>query len=155
MSWSRYDVELYPIVGLHRGMNRLFNRVFSDLGMEPSHANSDETRTFSPGLAFSDNEKEILITLEVPGMSENDVNISLGKDTLTISGEKVVEHERSEKGRYYSERACGAFSRSIPLECRVDEDKVEAICKNGVLTLRLPKAADAQRGSRKISVKRG
>ena len=89
MSWSRYDVELYPIVGLHRGMNRLFNRVFSDLGMEPSHANSDETRTFSPGLAFSDNEKEILITLEVPGMSENDVNISLGKDTLTISGEKA------------------------------------------------------------------
>ena len=155
MSWSRYDLEMYPIVGLHRGMNRLFNRVFTDLGLESANSNSEESRTFSPGLAFSDNEKEVLITLEVPGMSENDLNISLGKDSLTISGEKVVEHERSEGGRYYSERACGSFSRTVPLDCRVDEDKVDAVCKNGVLTLRLPKAADAQKGSRKISVKRG
>ncbi len=138
--WSDFDSPW-------REMERLFDRAFNlnTLG-------SMESR-FSPVLDVHETEKEFQINLEVPGMTEKDIDISMSRDTLTISGEKKEEKEENSKGIYRMERRYGSFSRSIPLpENCVDTDKAEASYKNGVLSIKLPKAPGYKESVRKIPV---
>jgi HSP20 family protein len=86
-------------------------------------------------------------------MSEKDVEVSLSDSALTIKGEKKSEKEESKKDYHYSERTYGAFRRSFVLPEGVDAGKIEANMKSGVLTVVLPKNAEAQKKSRKIEIK--
>ncbi len=112
-----------------------------------------DTSGFSPRINITDDAKSFVVTAELPGMNEKDVDVQLTKDTLILSGEKKVEHERTEGGRHYFQRASGVFRREVKLGFDVDEDKVEATFAKGVLTLKLPKTVEAQRGTKKITVK--
>lgn len=88
----------------------------------------------------ADSENEIVVKAEVPGCKAEDIDISVHGNTLTISGEKKAEEEKKEKGYYHLERSYGSFRRELSLPGDVDPDKVEASCKNGVLTVTLPKS---------------
>ena len=90
------------------------------------------------------NDKEIKVSVELPGIDKNDIDVSLARDTLTISGEKRQETEDRGKNYHRMERSYGAFKRSIPLLCDVDEAEVDATFKNGVLTVTLPKVVEGQ-----------
>jgi len=104
-----------------------------------------------PAIDVADSENEIVVKAEVPGCKTEDIDISVHGNTLTISGEKKAEEEKKEKGYYHLERSYGSFRRELSLPDGVDPDKVEASCKNGVLTVTLPKSEKAK--AVKIKVK--
>jgi HSP20 family protein len=93
-----------------------------------------------PAIDISENENEIAVTAEVPGCKAEDVDISVNGNMLTISGEKKQQQEKKEKGYYHYERYYGGFRREITLPAEVETDKIEAVCKDGVLSVKLPKA---------------
>ncbi|HEY9681583.1 MAG TPA: Hsp20/alpha crystallin family protein [Oculatellaceae cyanobacterium] len=130
-------------------LDRMFER-FLNLSPLLSRGLGQE---FSPSLDVHETDKEFQINVEVPGMNEKDIDISMSRDTLTISGEKREEKEENAKGVYRMERRYGSFTRSIPLpENCVDTEKAEASFKNGVLTIKLPKAAEYKETVKKIPV---
>jgi len=101
-------------------------------------------RKIWPAIDIADNENAVVVKAEVPGCQADDIDISVRGDVLTISGEKKQKEERKEKGYYHSERYYGSFRRDLHLPDDVDPEKVEAECKNGVLTITLPKAETAK-----------
>ncbi len=129
---------------LHDEMNQLFDEFFSGFGLAPWAPFAEMESYFSPRVDVIETDKEVKVSAELPGLSEKDVEVSLSHDVLTIKGEKKSEEEHKEHNSYRLERVYGSFQRSIPLPCEVDEDKVEAVFKNGVLTITLPKVAEAQ-----------
>ena len=105
-----------------------------------------------PAVDVSEREKEFAITAELPGMSEDDIEVKLSNGTLTIRGEKKEEKEERKKDYYLSERRYGSFTRSFRVPDGVDTANIEAKFANGVLTVTLPKTAEAQK-SETIAVK--
>jgi HSP20 family protein len=106
-----------------------------------------------PSADVSETDKAIEVSVELPGMDEKDIDVSVTDDMLTIRGEKKSESEKKDKGYYISERSFGSFHRSIPLPTSVDTRNVEAKFKKGVLTVTLPKTAEAQEKIKKIQVR--
>jgi HSP20 family protein len=159
--WSRAENKtpaLYrdtdPFMTLHREVNRLFDDVFRGfdqfgMGRFPSLASSRGSWGW-PNVEFSETDKEIRVTAELPGIDENDVEVTLDDDVLTLRGEKRAENE--DKDRQFSERFYGHFERRIPLDAEVQADKVEARFKNGVLTITMPKTERAQSKAKRIAI---
>jgi HSP20 family protein len=106
-----------------------------------------------PAVDVAEDDKAYHITAELPGISEKDIEVNLSGDILTISGEKREEREEKDKSYHFSERRYGSFRRSFAIPQGVDRDKIEASFKNGVLTLTLPKTAEAMQQQKKIEVK--
>jgi HSP20 family protein len=109
----------------------------------------------SPAVDFVDNEKSYVVTAELPGLSEADVDVKYADGTLTIRGEKKEEKEEKQKDYYLSERRYGSFQRAFQVPNGVDADKIEAAFKNGVLTVTMPKTAEAVKREKKIEIKKG
>lgn len=107
----------------------------------------------APAMDLVEKEKEYEITAELPGIDEKSVEIKVANRALTIKGEKREEKEEKQKDYYLSERRYGSFQRSFTLPEGVDADKIEANFAKGVLTVTLPKTADAQKAEKKIEVK--
>lgn len=109
---------------------------------------------FSPNIEIKDEGKKFLVTAEIPGMSEKDIDIDLDENVLTLQGERRSEHSEEDKknGSWKSEISYGSFYRTIPLNTEVDEDKVEADYKNGMLRIVLPKKEGMKKKGRKISI---
>ena len=107
----------------------------------------------SPSLDVHETDGSVTVTVEVPGVDEKDIDVSVADQMLTISGEKKSEFEHKEGDRYRSERSYGKFSRSISLPFAIDPDKVEAKYDKGVLKLTIVKPAEAQLLARKIPIK--
>src|SRR5262249_597180 len=150
--------EHHPVYSLQREMNRLLEDFFRAPSWEPfaelpAFPGEQFFGDVTPRVDMSDTDKEILVKVDLPGMTEKDVDISISRDALTISGEKKQEKEEREKGWYRMERQYGSFSRSIPLPCEIDADKAEAAYKNGVLSIKLPKSTVQQKATKTIPVK--
>jgi HSP20 family protein len=143
--------DLSPFVTLHREMNRLFDDVFRGFDLAPfSAADRLFDRAGSwPSIEIGETDKEIKVTAELPGLDEKDVAIELGSGMLAIKGEKKTEAE--DKERRFSERYYGRFERHIPVD-GIDEEKVRASFKNGVLTVTLPKSATAHAAVKRIAI---
>jgi HSP20 family protein len=121
---------------VQREMDRLFERI-SAVEREDCPALGD----WVPSLDLAETGDGLVVTLEIPGMGRQDVEISLREGLLTIKGEKRREPE----ARYHHvERACGAFLRSVRLPVAVDAARVTATVKNGLLTVTLPKTPAAR-----------
>jgi HSP20 family protein len=106
-----------------------------------------------PPVEIVEKDNGYQVTAELPGLGEKDVDVSLTEDLLTIKGEKKDEIAEEKKGYHMSERRYGTFQRSFRLPSGVDRDKIEAHFDKGVLTIILPKTAEAQKKERKIQVK--
>ncbi len=102
-----------------------------------------------PNIEVSDTDKEVKVTAELPGLEEKDIDVELANGILSIKGEKKTETE--DKDRLFSECYYGRFERRIPVD-EVEEDKVSASFKNGVLTVTLPKSAKAQENVKRIMI---
>lgn len=105
-----------------------------------------------PAIDLVEAEEAFCIKAELPGMDAKDVELTLSEDMLTIKGEKKAEHEEKEDNYHASERRFRTFSRSFPLPRGVDRDRIDANFEKGVLTVRLPKTAEAAAQQRKIDV---
>lgn len=148
----RRQDEEHPFLALQQRMNRMFDDFFRGFDIEPLGRLAGEG-AFMPQMNISEDDKEITITTELPGIDEKDLDISITKDTLTISGEKKTETEDKKKNYHRIERSYGSFSRSIALPDGIDESKAEAELKKGVLKIKIPKTAQSQSQRRKIEVK--
>lgn len=140
-----------PFAVLQQEMNSLFDNFFRGFDTEPLFRG--KTGGFTPQIDVSENDKEIRVSAELPGMDEKDIDVSINRDSLTIRGEKKEEKEDKGKDYYRMERSFGSFTRTVPLPVEVDIDKVDAKFKKGVLTVTLPKTAKALEETKKISVK--
>ena len=93
-----------------------------------------------PAIDVADHDDAIIVRAEVPGCKPDDIDISVYNSTLTISGEKKLAREKKDNGYYYVESSHGSFRREVSLPTDVDEKKVEAEYKEGILSITLPKA---------------
>jgi HSP20 family protein len=137
-----------PFVDLQREVNRVFDDVFRGFGVTPS--GEDGTAITAPRIDIHETDQSIEISAELPGVKQEEVDISLDRDVLTIRGEKRCAR-KDERARV-SERFYGTFQRSIQLPFAPEADKVQAQFDNGVLTITLPKQEQAQK-TQKIQVR--
>jgi len=129
------------------GLDRLFDEMTRDFGLLAPAAFAGAE--FSPALDVSEADGAYTVRAELPGVAPEDVEVSVTGNVLTIRGEKKQESESP--GR--SERRYGKFVRALEFPTDLDGGKVEARSKNGVLTVTLPKSAEAQKNEKKIAVK--
>ncbi|MDR3487501.1 MAG: Hsp20/alpha crystallin family protein [Bradyrhizobium sp.] len=99
-----------------------------------------------------EDDKEIRVTAELPGLDDRDIDIRIGDGMLTISGEKKIDREANEQGYVLRERSFGRIERTLPLPDGIDADRAQATFKNGVLTVTIPKTSPAQNDARRIPV---
>jgi len=123
---------------LHSEMDDLFDGFFR--GLDRPFAGYKAW----PAIDVAEEEDAIVVKAEVPGCKAEDIDISVYGNTLTISGEKKLSEEKKGKGYYHVESTYGNFRRELTLPTDVDQDKINAECKDGVLSITLPKAAKAK-----------
>lgn len=146
----------WPLYSLQHAVNHIFHDFFrnGETFLQPGIFTESELR-FTPKVNLSETEKEYLVSAELPGMTQNDIDISISKDMLTIKGEKKEEKEENIKGHYRRECSYGSFYRTIALPTEIETEKAAATYKNGVLAITLPKSTAAKSESKKLTVKAG
>jgi HSP20 family protein len=130
-----------PLYDLESALDKTFDNLLRGFSVEPFGKKFGE---FVPKVDVTETEKALTVTAELPGLDEKDVEVSVSKDNiLTLKGQKKVEKEDKEGDYYHLERSYGSFYRSIGLPKAVDTDKITAEFKKGILTVTLPKTAEA------------
>jgi HSP20 family protein len=142
-----------PFESFQREMNRLFDDFFRRGGTPAQFEGVFCGAT--PRVDVSETDSEYEVKAELPGLEEKDVEVLLDRNMLMLKGEKKTEREEKEKDYHLTERSFGSFRRTIPLPLEVEQDKVEATFKNGVLTIRLPKAEQARTQGKRVQIKAG
>jgi HSP20 family protein len=142
--------DMDPFLSLHRNVNRLFDEVFRGFDAPSMFGRMVPRNATWPNVEISENEKEIRVVAEVPGLEEKDIEVLLEDRVLTLRGEKKSETE--DKDRQFSERYYGHFERRLAFDREVEEDKVAATFKNGVLVVTLPKSEKAQANAKRIAI---
>jgi HSP20 family protein len=127
------------IEGLRQDMERLFDRFF-----EPRWDEFVAVGEWAPKLDFSETKDAYLVKMEAPGVEQKDLSVTIENQMLTIKGEKHKEKEEKEEKYHRLERSWGAFTRTLALPTGVDTEKVAASFKDGVLTVKMPKAPGAK-----------
>jgi HSP20 family protein len=134
---------------------RLMNSLLTDVvGTGPGDGNGNDLLLAQPRMNIDDTGNEIRVTAELPGVSEDDVQITLDDDMLIIAGEKRDEREVDDRDARLVERVFGQFRRVIQLPFSPNPDQVEASFRDGVLTITVPKNAEQRNKQRQIEVKR-
>lgn len=141
-----------PIVALQHEVNKLFNSFFSDALPSLWHS-SERIFNISPATDVAETDKEIRVSVELPGMEAKDVSVTISHDRVTISGKKSEEKKEEKNGYFRQERSYGEFQRVIALPDTIESDKADASINKGVLTISIPKQEGAQTKSRKLDVK--
>jgi HSP20 family protein len=145
--------------GLMSDFQRTANRFMQDFFDRTPSLNvplvdwSSADVSFVPRLGMEETDEKIILTAELPGLLEKDVDVQIEKDVLTIKGEKKEEKSGQEGSRYFNERHYGAFERSIRLSSAVDKEKISAKFENGILHVTLPKTPEAKKEVKKIPIK--
>ena len=131
------------LVSIQDEMNKLFDDFF---GRFPMRMEGME-RMWAPNVNISETKDDIIAIAEIPGMTKDDIKVTLNENTLTLSGEKKREKkEKEEKEENYHriERSYGSFTRSFDLPAKIQFSKVEANYKDGVLQITLPKSEEVK-----------
>ena len=147
------DDRTSPFLTLHREMNRLLDeavRGFASLPSSLSGRRSDFVNPAWPKLEVAETDKQMTVSAEIPGMEEKDVELLFGDGNLIVRGE--MKSETEDKERQFSERFYGRFERRIPVGMDIEESKIEASFKNGVLKVTLPKTERAQTKAKRITI---
>jgi len=140
MAIIRWD-PFRDIVTLREKMNRMFEDVFTGRTEEGKDM---ATRTWAPSVDIFETENELVLTAEVPGIDEKDIEIKIEDNTLTLKGERKFEKETKEENYHRIERSYGAFFRAFTLPNSIDPEKIQAMHENGVLKITMPKKTELQ-----------
>jgi len=143
----------HPFYVFQQEMNQLFDNFLRGFDAAPLNALEERLTGFSPIVDVKEDGKEVSIKAELPGIDEKDIDVILSENALIIKGEKKEEKEDKGKDYYQMERSYGSFHREIPLPAGIDNKKVDATFKNGILSITLPKTEDAKIAGRKIPIK--
>jgi HSP20 family protein len=142
--------QVAPLTAFRSEMDRLFDSFFREPfgGMELM-----EPDKWSPAIDIAEDDKEVTVRAEIPGIDPKDLDVTVVGEQLVLSGEKKESKETKEKGFYHSETRYGSFHRTVPLPEGVDTEHVDAQYNNGVLTLKMPKTPQAAKKRIEIKVK--
>jgi HSP20 family protein len=161
--WSRRKHEvsvrrdgLDPVHALQSDINRAFEDFWRGFG--PPHPGALSTEFPNPSLPpidLHETDRQVEVLVELPGMEEKDIDVSVAEGTLMIRGEHKSERESKDKGYIRRERSFGAIERMVPLPDGLDLDATKATFKNGVLSVMIPKTAEARDAVKRISVRHG
>ncbi|WP_250658223.1 Hsp20/alpha crystallin family protein [Alkalimarinus coralli] len=147
-----------PIMRLHQDINRLFDEAFKGFGTLPTGWDtsffSEQTNLLKPNINIESDSKNYTISLEVPGVDEDAVELEVSNDTLVIKGEKKQEKEDKNKEYHRMERTYGKFQRVLSLPEDASQDDIKADFKNGVLTINIPRKEVAKTNVRHIDIKK-
>lgn len=139
---------------VHGEMNRLFDEMFGGLARRSGGRQGEGAAdSWSPALDVTHEDGDVLVRAELPGVKPDDVDITLSRGVLTISGQREAEQEQRGQGYYVRERRYGSFRRSLVLPEGIDEGNVDARYENGVLEVRIAGAA-AEQEPKKIQIRR-
>jgi HSP20 family protein len=130
-------------------MNRLFDSFFGRPGQSQG---SGVERVWAPPVDMYETSDELVVTVELPGLSEKDIHLSITGDMLTIKGERQWNQEVKQDQFYRNERWFGRFERALPLSVPIQADMVKASYRDGVLTVKLPKAEEIKPKEIKIDL---
>ena len=150
-----------PFEGLRRDVDRLFEDFTMSPFMMPFRRPAFDLEPFwqpeswvaAPAVDLIEHEKALELTAELPGLDEKNIEVKVANGVLTIRGEKAEDKEEKNKDFHMRERRFGAFERAFRIPEIVDMDKIEATFKKGVLMVKMPKTAEAQKPVKKIAVK--
>jgi HSP20 family protein len=134
---------------IQQEMNRLFGSVFD----APEGNGGAVQRRWIPAMDLVEEGEHFVLRADLPGVKDDDINVELEDNVLTISGERRSEHEERKEGYHRIERAAGRFARSLTLPDGVDPESVDAKFENGVLTVQIPKPE--QRKPRRVAINVG
>jgi HSP20 family protein len=135
-------------------MQREINRVFDNFFRGGVQADESFGLSYwTPAVDIAELENEYVVKVELPGVSKDDVKITLESNVLTIRGEKKQEKEAKDGNYHRVERSYGSFQRSFTLPTTVKNDKIDAVYKDGILTITLPKAEEAKPKQIEVKVK--
>ena len=151
--WGHPD-EKDPFRSLQTEIDRVFNDFNRGMRLPGLTETATGTR-LAPRIDVSETNGTVEVTAELPGVAEEDVDVTLTDDLLTIKGEKKSETEDTQKNYHVVERSYGAFQRSIRLPFEVDPKQVDARFEKGVLKVVLPKPPEVEAKSQKIEIKPG
>lgn len=145
MAIVRWD-PFRDLITLRERMNRLFEDAFPYRGEEKELVAS----SWAPAVDIYEKENALVLATEVPGLDENDIEIKIEDNTLTLKGERKFEKETKEENYHRIERSYGSFHRSFTLPRYIDEDKINAEYENGVLKITMPKKSELK--AKKVKV---
>ena len=155
--WGRKDLQIRrdddPFMALQRQINQIFDNFFDGFAISPLWGLESGRGPFNPRMDLSDTDKQYRVTVELPGLDEKDVEISLANNVLTIKGEKKQEKEEKRKDYHRMERSYGLFKRNIAIPEGVDLEKVDASFRKGLLIINLPKTEEMQKETKTIPIK--
>jgi len=143
-----------PLFDLHRDLDDIFGGLWDRPGLIPEEERAS-FRDFQPHMDVAEGDEAYTVTVELPGLDRKDVDLSLTDDRLVVQGEKRAQAEDEGEQRHRVERLYGRFQRAVRLPSPVQADQVEATFKSGVLTIRLPKSAEARQRKVPIQVQEG
>ena len=129
-------------------VNRMFEDMLGNLARQPRGQQGTEVTEWAPAIDVVTEDGDLVIRAELPGVKQEDVDITLHNNVLTISGERKAEQEEERGGYYVRERRYGSFSRSLTVPEGVDESKIHARYENGVLEVTVEGAAEVQEPKR-------
>jgi len=136
-------------------MDRLFERFEHGWPRLPSLISRGMGReVMLPEVDIHENEKQITVEVDLPGVDEKDVSVTMANGVLTIKGEKKSEREEKKENYYMAERSYGSFERSLTLPETIDEDKIDAQFDKGVLKVTAQKRPEAVKAEKKIEIKK-
>ncbi len=138
MALVRWD-PIRELDSLQSDMNRMFDRFF-----EGRTGSGERQQRWIPAMDLVETDDHLVLRADLPGMSEDDVDIEIKDGVLTVSGERKAEHEERREGYHRVERSFGRFSRSLTLPQGTETDKIEASFDNGVLAVRVPKPVESK-----------
>ena len=146
MAIVRWD----PFRDLNMLQDRM-NRLFEDAGRNWKGDEPAATTTWSPSVDIFETEGEIVVKAELPGMDRKDISLNLENNVLTLKGERRFQKETKEENYHRIERAYGGFSRAFSIPASVEDEKIRADYKDGVLKILLPKKEQAKPKQIKIA----
>ncbi|XP_066252009.1 small heat shock protein C2-like [Euwallacea similis] len=130
------NCDNFSVRGLQRAVDNIFDSFFTGWDSELSRRGS----SLLPACDFYETKESYCLSLELPGISKESIDISISGDSLIVKGEKTCNNESKDKQFYHRERYYGSFYRSIQLPVNVEQDKVSANFSDGVLNVTIPKS---------------
>lgn len=152
--WGHSEKGEQPFRSLHREIDKVFEDFNRSFGLPTmSRAADGQAAMLSPDINVVESDKAIEITAELPGVAENDIDVTLVENVLTIKGEKKAETKEEKEDYRLVERTFGAFQRSLRLPFAADADAVDAHFKDGVLKVVLTKPPEVEAKTQKVAIK--
>jgi HSP20 family protein len=130
---------------MQQEMNRLFDEFFGE--------SRDDEGSWLPAIDVSETDDEMIVRAELPGMVQEDIQLNLQENVLTLKGEKKKEEKEEQENFHRVERSYGSFSRNLTLPANVKAEQIQASFKDGVLLITLPKSEEAK--AKKIAITTG